>query len=953
VHRTQAGILFASLVACFFLQATTTAAQTVGTAAAAVDGTARDNTGAVLPGVTITISSAALMGTRTATTDPEGFYRFPALPPGEYMLVFALEGFRTVRREDVRVGVGFTATVDVVLGLAALQESVVVERQLYVVDKQSTAIATRFDVSQLANLPGARSMSSILAAAPAVYVNRFDVGGNTATLGVNTSAFGTSGANRPMVEGIDTTGVQGTGFTFDYGSFDEVVVHTAAHSVEWPKPGVQMQFITKSGGNQYRGTLYADYENRAWQSFNIDEDQIARGALGGGGLSPRDGNRLWSYHDVNADVGGYIRKDALWWYSSFRDQDMAARQINFPVGPHRTRVTNYSGKGTYQVTQNNRFVAYGQAGRNHQPNRLDPSGLTGLSATTAINESESTTEQLAWGWVWKGDWNSVINDRAFLEIRAGQFGANRPEKPNGSSPRFEDVATLSIRGGNRDFQANLRREQVFGSVSYFKDGWFGNHHFKGGGEIQRTTQADIWRKGYPGDVLHVVRNGTPQQVYLLQTPSWSEAGLWVYGAYANDAWRLNDRLTLNLGLRFDRYRIFLPQQEHPVGRFNPAVQTFAAIDNVIDWNVVGPRIGVTRDVAGDGRTILKLSYGQSWINPGVATGFNVNPNSPLWWRLYTWSDLDGSGVWEPGEERGVPRTRGGVGIESPDPDLDLAFVREVAGWIERELPANVGVRTGVVWRGERQHFMRQNANQPFEAFVVPLDISDPGPDGQIATADDGPQIPGRQLRPELVGLSDNVVRNVPNSDSHYWTWDITANRRFNGRWSLVAGFAHTWSRDQARGYSGQPVRQNFYPLTPNDLINAGADGRYEFRVWTAKVHGTYQAPWSVRIIPLLRHQSGQPFGRTFTTSLNYGNNVRILAEPIGTRRMDNITLLDARVEKAFNLPGGRRVATFIDIFNIFNTNPEQNTNWSSGPSFLQPLSIVAPRIARVGVKLEW
>jgi Carboxypeptidase regulatory-like domain/TonB dependent receptor-like, beta-barrel len=953
VHPTQAGIFFASLVAFFFLQATTTATQTVGTATGAVDGTATDDTGAVLPGVTITISSPALMGTRTASTDPEGFYRFPALPPGEYTLAFAFEGFRNVRREGVRVGVGFTATVDVVLELAALEESVVVERQSYVVDKQSTAIATRFDASQLANLPGGRSMSSILAAAPEVYLNRFDVGGNAATLGVNTSAFGTSGANRPMVEGIDTTGVQGTGFTFDYGSFDEVSVYTAAHTAEWPKPGVQMQFIAKSGGNQYRGTLYADYENRAWQSFNIDEDQSTRGAQGGGGLSPRDANRLWSYHDVNADIGGYIKKDALWWYSSVRDQDMGARQINFPVEPHRTRVTNYSGKGTYQVTQNNRFVAYGQAGRNHQPNRLDPSGLTGLSATTAINESESTTEQLAWGWVWKGDWNSVIHDKAFLEIRAGQFGANRHEKPNGSSPRFEDVDTLRVRGGHRDFQMNLRREQVFGSVSHFKDGWFGNHHFKGGGEIYRTTQADIWRTGYRGDVLHVVRNEAPQEVYLFQTPSISEAGVWSYAAYASDSWRLNNRVTLNLGLRMDRYRIFLPEQEHPVGRFNPTAQTFAAVDNVIDWNVPTPRIAFITDLAGDGRTVLKFSYGVYGPNPGVETGFNANPNSSQWWRRHAWSDLDGSGVWEPGEEGRPLGRRGGVAMESLDPALDLPFVREVAGWIERELPAAVGVRTGIVWRGERQHFQRQNAYQPFEAFAVPVEIGDPGPDGQVATADDGPRIPGRELRPELVGLSDNIVRNVPNSDSHYWTWDIAANKRFSGRWSLVAGFAHTWSRDQASGYSGQLVRQNPYPLAPNDLINAGAEGRYEFRIWTAKVHGTYQAPWDLRITPLLRHQSGQPFGRTFTTSLNYGNNVRVLAEPIGTRRMDNITILDARVEKGFGLSRGRRVAAFIDVFNSFNANPEQNTNWSSGPSFLQPLNIVAPRIARVGAKLEW
>jgi hypothetical protein len=211
----------------------------------------------------------------------------------------------------------------------------------------------------------------------------------------------------------------------------------------------------------------------------------------------------------------------------------------------------------------------------------------------------------------------------------------------------------------------------------------------------------------------------------------------------------------------------------------------------------------------------------------------------------------------------------------------------------------------------------------------------------------------------------NVVRNVPDADSHYWTWEITATRRLTGWWSMVASFAHTWSRDQASGYFGQSVRNNVYPLAPNDLINAGQDGRYEFRIWSAKIHGTYAGPWDVRITPFLRHQSGQPFGRTFpTTALNYAPNVRILAEPIGTRRMDNITLLDVRVEKGFKLGGHRRLAGFVDVFNLLNDNPEQNTNWSAGllaaedgherrPSFLRPLSIVPPRLARLGVKLDW
>jgi hypothetical protein len=954
VRCTSLFFLLAYQVACFLSQPLAAAGQTVNASTGTVEGSVTDSTSAVLADVAITISSDALMRPRRTLTDAQGFYRFAALPPGEYTVVVALQGFTAARREAFRVGAGFTATIDIVMTPSTVVERVIVERQSPVVDRQSVAIATTFGADQLANLPGARNMVAILAATPAVYLTRFDVGGNSTALGSDNGAFGISGSNRPMVEGIDTTGVQGTGFTFDYGSFDEVLVSTGAHAAEWPKPGVQMQFIAKSGGDQYHGSLYADYESRHWQGSNVDEGQIARGLQHGGGLSPRDTNRLWTYHDVNADEGGFIKKNTAWWYASFRDQEVAARYINFPVKPHRTRVTNYTGKTTYQATPRHKLLAYGQAGRSHQPNRLDPSGLTDLSPMSAINESEdSTIDQLGWGWVLKGEWNAIIDDRLFVEVRAGQFGADLQQRPRGAAPRFEDVSTSSVRGGNRDSLGHLRREQIVGSLSHFKNGRFGNHHFKGGAEIYRTMQAEIWKRGYPGDVLHVLSNGNPREVFLLQTPSRSEAGFWAYAGYANDSWRVSDRTTLNLGLRFDRFRIFLPAQQHPVGRFNQTAQTFAAIDNVIDWNVLAPRIGITADPAGDGRAIVKFSYGQYWVNPGVATGFNASPNPSLWWQRRPWSDLDGSGVWEPGEEGGFGANRGGAAIESLDPELELPFVREITGRLERELHGHVAVRAGLVWRGQRQPFLRQNANQPFEAFGVPVLIPDPGPDGNRGTEDDGLGIEGRDLLPEALDLQpSNVLRNVPNSDSHYWTVDLTASKRFNGRWSLVAGFAHTWSRDQDNRYFGQSIRQNMFPLTPNDLINAGPKGRHQFRIWSAKIHGTYRAPWDLRITPFLRHQSGQPFGRTFSTSLNFGNNIRVLAEPVGTRRMDNVTILDVRVEKGFRLPGDRRLSGFLDVFNVLNANPEQNISWSSG-SFLQPLNIVAPRIARIGTKLEW
>jgi hypothetical protein len=814
-------------------------------------------------------------------------------------------------------------------------------------------VTANFNAQEISDLPTSRSIFAILSATPAVHVGRFEVGGTTGEASLY-SAYGTQSANRPMIEGISVSGIFATGLTLNFGSVDEVSVGTAAHGPEWPLPGVQMQIIVRSGGNHYHGSVYGDYENKALQSFNIDSDQIRRDAQGGLALPPREANRVWSDHDLNADVGGYIARNKAWWYFSGREQNVAARVVNFPVKPLRTELVNYSGKVTYEVRPKNRLVLFGHVGRNHQPNRLDPFGPagSGLTAATAINESdESTSDQLAWGWLWKSEWNGVIGDHALVELRAGEFGADRPEKPNGTAPRFEDVGTLIVRGGNRDWQQNLRRHEVLGSFSYLRDGSFGSHAFKAGGEIFRNMDTEIWRKGYPGDVLHVLKNGTPTEVYLFETPSQSANGLWTYGAYASDSWQVNRRLTVNLGVRFDRYRVFLPEQTHPAGRFNPQPQVFAAVGNVIDWTVIVPRIGMIHELSRDSRSLLKLSYGTYSLAPGA--GFNANANNSPWWRRYEWSDPDGNGEWQPGEEAALPGdTHGGSAPDAIDPRLKLPRVRELGAWFERELPGNMALRTGIVWRGERQHFLRQDVARPFGAFSAPIVIPDPGPDGRLGTSDDGAPLHGYQLGPDASTEPLNILRNVPRSDSQFWTWDVTASRRLSHQWSLQAAFEHAWNQDQTNAYFGQSLRQNPYPLTPNDLLNAGPEGRYEFRTWSAKLYGTYEGPWGVRLTPYLRHQAGQPFGRTFTTALNYGKVVRILAEPIGTRRMDNITLVDVRVEKAIRLSGSRRIAGCVEVFNLFNANPEQSMSWSSG-TFLRPLSIVPPRIARLGMKLDW
>jgi hypothetical protein len=418
---------------------------------------------------------------------------------------------------------------------------------------------------------------------------------------------------------------------------------------------------------------------------------------------------------------------------------------------------------------------------------------------------------------------------------------------------------------------------------------------------------------------------------------------------------MTSRLTLNLGLRFDRYRAFLPEQVHAAGKFNPTEIPFAAKDNVQDFNLFAPRLGVTYDLSGRGTTVLKFNYGKYWFNPGADFLFNVNENSNAWWRRYRWTDLNGNGRWEPGEQGATPtQSRGGVAQESLDPNLENMRSDEIATFLEHELMPNFGVRAGYVWRGLRNQYARINAAQPFDAFSVPVAVPDPGPDGRVGTSDDGRPLAAFDLAPQYRGLTPvNMTTNVRNGAGDFHTFEITGTKRMSNRWSLLASYGYTKSFDtNNNAFLGNTVRQNNLPATPNDEINT-TDGRHEYSRQTAKLSGTWASPWwGISFSPMLRYQQGFPFGRTFAATLSYGS-VRFLAEPFGTRRQDDILITDLRVEKGVTFASRRDLAVFFDLYNMFNQNPAQNLQWSSGTAFNRPLSIVPPRLARLGVKVNF
>ena len=238
---TQRLLCLLLVVGVLLLVRSAGAAQTVTATTGAVNGLVTDTSHAVVEGVTITLSGAALITPRTTFTDHTGTYRFSAVPPGDHTLTFDLAGFVTVVREGIDIGLGFTATVNVEISPGNIRENLSV-RGSPVVDVGATAVTTHFDAETLATLPGSRDIFSVLANTPGVAQPKMDVGGNGGLALQDYTAYGLRsvlGVHRNEVEGIRVGGANGSSDNYfsDYASFAEIAITAVGNSASMPVPG--------------------------------------------------------------------------------------------------------------------------------------------------------------------------------------------------------------------------------------------------------------------------------------------------------------------------------------------------------------------------------------------------------------------------------------------------------------------------------------------------------------------------------------------------------------------------------------------------------------------------------------------------------------------------------------------------------------------------------------------
>jgi hypothetical protein len=695
-----------------------------------ISGTVRDTSGAVLPGVTVEVSSPALIEkTRSAITDGEGKYSIVQLRPGMYSVVFTLPGFATVRRENLELTSDFTATVNADMKVGGVEETITVAAESPVVDVQSITQRTVMTRDVLDSVPTGRNIQAVGIMIPGTSIApggggalSRDVGGSG---GMQQSPlqFRGSGDTVQTIEGLRLNNLcaQGaySGVYWNDGSFQEISYVTGADSAEMGQGGMRVNMVPKDGGNTFRGSVFANFADGNWAANNLG-DNLA------GDLTYNRNNRLnnvgtiekvW---DVNPSIGGPILRDKIWFNYTFRswgvNKYVADSYFDSDPSPFRYvadtsrpgiddgNIWSNVGRVAAQVSGKDKVSVYfdkQQKYRNHW----------GISAT--IPPEAAGVQVTPTNYVGVTKWTRTQTSRLLFEGGFGIYNQNYTElyQPSvtGSDAKVFDVDAIRAARVYTVFdQSNGRFANAWttpqtsfsllrtymAAASYVT----GSHSFRFGASV---SEGD-WRRirQYAGDASAITYNaGTPVQA-TLQLPWERRNGIKAdTGIFAQDRWSLG-RVTLNLGVRYDWFQgetqpsSVLPSRHNPTGftfgtcadgNNNPAAGCVGQVQN---WKDISPRVGFAWDVFGNGRTAIKASAARYVNGQTIAVADDINPVSALSLTdTRPWRDLDGNGL--PYDANGnlqsnelsastaTPTFGRNVSTTSYDPDV-------LNGWFKRQ-----------------------------------------------------------------------------------------------------------------------------------------------------------------------------------------------------------------------------------------------------------------------------
>jgi Carboxypeptidase regulatory-like domain len=940
-----------------------------------INGTVADQSGAVLPGVTVVATSPALIQPQTTTTGADGVYRMIALPPGLYELTFELAGFQSAKRTDIRVVINTTLSVDASMTVAALEETVTVTSASPVVDTSTTGVGTNFTKELLTEIPNARDVWAAMAQAPGLQMTGYDVGGSHTGTQTGYLTYGMSDQNSTRLEGINTTeATDSNAGYFDFGSFEEFQIGGAGNMAEMDVPGASLNITVKSGGDRFHGTWYSDYEGKNLVSNNVpDEFRVAGGTIDGGYnvAAPLDrGNPIDRQYDINGSLGGPVKPGKAWFFASYRLNDQYRYVIGFDELA-RSKLTNpWTLKGTYQLSRANQIIGYTNKREKLQAYR-------DIGPTTPLSASRYQSSR---NYPWKVEWTSVLSPRMFLDVLVGRwtnYFPLRPQSEVGNFPadqfvpgRRDEVTLQRFDGGAHDSYQDQKRykPQFTASLAWVKDRWAGSHDFKFGTEIRRDRR--IFIQDQPFNIFYRDRSGAVSEVDVYNTPVEPTNDVNYRAGYVNDTWKLRGKLTLNLGLRVEHYTDGWPEQDvAPEGvpalagdpRFASLFQAKTVEGRTVArTTTAAPRAGFAYDLTGRGKSVVKAFYGRFYFNSADTVADVENPVGRLRAR-YRFNDLNGNRIVDGPQEIGafVRTLDSAAGAVTVDPNLERPYGEEASTHLEQEIAAGLSGRVSYVYKNIRNEWDDIDANR-VGRFTTPITLTDPGPDGRTGTSDDRP-IQAMDLQP---GTTERrMFTNVPDFNSDFHTVEFAVNRRFNGRWMALTSFEYTWRKaffDVAQQSTSTLGVAGVSKVVTNetnfqwDNPNQRPFGRETQRLWNYKAVGRYTLPYAIGISGSYKLQSGRQWGRIWSAPFPVAGATGLRVEPADERRAPNVGIFDIRLDKSVQLPGrGGRLTGVFDVFNLTNSDVVTNFNHSTGSSFLRVISLLDPRIVRLGVRWEF
>jgi carboxypeptidase family protein len=975
-------------------------------AQSAIAGVVRDPSGAVLPGVTVEASSDVLIErTRSVVTNGQGQFNIVDLRPGVYSLSFTLPGFSVFKRDGVELPANFTATINAEMKVGALEESVTVSGQSPVVDVQSTARTTVLSRDVLDSIPTGRTIQSVGQLVVGVTLNVPDVGGSRAMQQTYMSVHGLSASQvTTQVDGMMVNGLDGDGAVQNYFNnmmSQEMSYQTAGAGTDVSGGGVRLNMIPKEGGNRFSGAFFGAWSDGSWQSDNLSASLQARG------LSVPD--KIAKIYDFNFSLGGPLRKDKLWFFGSARrwgvDAPIAdtyytpagsnyattypqctSKVIACEQGIDDQHIKSAMLRLTWQVSPKNKLgVYFDRVGkdRGHGMNAGDDPATASQIWTSPAYETGSVK------------WTSTASNRMLVEggysFNLERYNiVNQPGiiKERGTAAWYAGASRRDLNLGTRytslanELGQYPDRYNVQGSMSYVT----GAHNVKAGGQwnwgpYRRTRIAN-------GDLVQRYTNGLPNSVEILNTPlDWTDRLNADLGIFAQDAWTLQ-RMTVNMGVRWEYFDSEVSASSAPAGRFTPA-RSFDRIPMPV-WKDFAPRFGIVYDLFGNAKTALKAGINRYEQAQTINFADQFNP-LVLEQPVVAWTDLNRDDIAQgelgcvyqtAGCEINLAQLRQGFGTRAqtfPNPDIRRIFNIESTVGVQHELVPGVQVNAG--WFRRTFHNLPRQTNtlQSFSDYTLV----------NVANPIDGSIIPIYNVSPAALPRVNNVV--TTDGDQKEWYNGFEAS--FNAR--LPRG---------ATLFGGATSERMMWTLcneqsNPNNLLYCDSrDSNIPFRT-QLKLAGSYPLPYGITVSGSFQSIPGYLLGCSVATcgipsptslpnlttppgtstvwlisrttvypadckgpctpgALVIPNmtaaNLNIPLTAPGTEYAERVNQLDLSLGKWFQL-GRTRLQGQLDVFNALNRGDVlsvRSMNYLT-PSYKQPSSVLQGRIIRIATQMKW